>query len=188
MCLIAKVLLTSYLSPFSRSPYNSRCKSLHDPRLLTPTVTPSWLEHYTKFNKKDPTLILDRLHHVRMNGVIQTNPVVEPWIWNECRHAANDGTEESEDSIWDDTYRMVCNWDVPIFSIEETPSKQSVGIMSYSNMVSRNYQKISDLQKLCIVVSMRKPSKISTTATDAHNASSDYTFEPTVSLPHYLLL
>jgi hypothetical protein len=114
-----------------------------------------------------------------MNGVIQMNPVVEPWIWNECRHAANDGTDESEDSIWDNTYRMVCNWDVPIFSIEETPSKQS-GTMSYSNMVSRNYQKISDLQKLCIVVAMRKPSKISS-ATGAHNASFDFTYEPTVS-------
>jgi hypothetical protein len=117
-----------------------------------------------------------------MNGVIQVNPLVEPWTWNECRPAADEGNVEQsdEDYFWNDTYRMVCNWDVPIFSAEETtPSKQS-GVMSYSNMVSRNYQKISDLQKLCIVVAMRKPSKISTD-TGAHNASSDFTYEPTVS-------
>ncbi|KAL7508561.1 hypothetical protein ACHAXN_005625 [Cyclotella atomus] len=185
--LVSKADLGVYLSRVcsfwvqtGSCPYNTRCKSLHDPRLLTPTVTPSWLEHYTKYNKKDPTLILDRLHHVRMNGIIQVNPLVEPWTWNECRPAADEGTVEQsdEDYFWNDTYRMVCNWDVPIFSAEETtPSKQS-GVMSYSNMVSRNYQKISDLQKLCIVVAMRKPSKISTD-TGAHNASSDFTYEPT---------
>ena len=118
-----------------------------------------------------------------MNGVIQVNPLVDPWTWNECRPATDNKDKDGEDTIWSDTYRLVCNTDVPIFSTEETPVKQS-GAMSYSNMVSRNNQKISELQKLCIVAAMRKPSKISTAA-GAHEACFDFTYEPTVS---YLLI
>ena len=161
------------------SPYNSRCKSLHDPRLQTTNATPSWLQLCTKYNKKIPTLILDRFHHVHMNGVVQVNPLVEPWTWNECRPNTADNEDES---VWDDTYRLVCNWDVPIFSSHDIPRKEDKGsVMSYSNMVSRtNYEKISDLQKLCIVAAMKKPSKIDTTGMGAHDASMDFTYEPTV--------
>ena len=170
------------------SPYNTRCKLLHDPRLATPTATPSWLEHYTKFNKKDPTLILDRLHHVRMNGVIQVNPLVEPWIWNECRPAtAKESIKDENEDIWNDTYHFVCNANVPIFSTLEISSKDSSSTTSYSNMVSRNYEKISDLQKLCIVAAMKKPSKISTSMS-CHDASFDFTYEPTVSCHVHILV
>ena len=162
------------------SPYNSRCKLLHDPRLVTPNVTPSWLEHYTKFNKKDPTLILDRLHHVRMNGVIQVNPLVEPWIWNECRPTISKAaTKDENENVWNDTYHLVCNANVPIFSTLEVSSKDSSSL-SYSKMVSRYHDKITDIQKLCIVAAMKKPSKIPTSMS-CHDASFDFTYEPTVS-------
>ncbi|KAL3802210.1 hypothetical protein HJC23_001754 [Cyclotella cryptica] len=168
-------------------PYNTRCKSLHDPRLRTPSTTPSWLEHYTKYNKKDPTLILDRLHHFRMNAISQVNPLVEGWVWNECRGdgkvdaSALDGNKrqdtENDESIWKDTYRLVCNWDVPIFPSQAT-KQGSNALMSYSNVVNRNIvHKLSELQKLCIVLAMRRPSKMA--SGNGHCANLDYIYEPT---------
>lgn len=120
-----------------------------------------------------------------MNGVIQVNPLVEPWIWNECRPNMADNNEDA--NVWDDTYRFVCNWDVPIFSSLDVPRKEENGsVMSYSNMVSRTkYEKISDLQKLCIVAAMKKPSKISSMGMGGHDASIDFTYEPTVGFSFF---
>ena len=118
-----------------------------------------------------------------MNGVIQVNPLVEPWTWNECRpNTAAAAADNDDESVWVDTYRLVCNWEVPIFSSQDVPRKEEKGsVMSYSNMVSRTYhEKVSDLQKLCIVAAMKKPSKIGSTGMGAHDASMDFTYEPTV--------
>jgi hypothetical protein len=109
-----------------------------------------------------------------MNGFIQVNPLVEPWIWNECRLI--NGKMEDYEEIWNDTYRFVCNLDVPIFSTEEITSSKERGALSYSNMVCR---KISDIHKLCIVAAMRRPSKIYREF-GSHDANLDFTYEPTV--------
>ena len=183
------VIITPHASAFFRisflfSPYHTRCKSLHDPRLLTPTVTPSWLEHYTKYNKKDPTLILDRLHHCRMNAISQVNPLVDPWVWGECRPSLLSSSAETdqEDEIWNDTYQLVCNQNVPIFSPQELAvTKVKENAMSYSNVVNRNIIcKVSELQRLCIVAAMRQPSKLPCHV-GSESASLDFTYEPTVS-------
>ena len=96
--------------------------------------------------------------------------------------------DNNEDAnVWDDTYRFVCNWDVPIFSSLDVPRKEENGsVMSYSNMVSRTkYEKISDLQKLCIVAAMKKPSKISSMGMGGHDASIDFMYEPTVGFSFF---
>jgi len=124
-----------------------------------------------------------------MNAISQINPLVEGWVWSECRGdgqcaSAHDGAKrddlESDERVWKDTYRLVCNWDVPIFT-RQTPKQGNNAPMSYSNVVNRNIaHKLSEVQKLCIVLAMRLPSKMASGA--GHRASFDYTYEPTVSL------
>eukprot|EP00970_Alexandrium_tamarense_P000857 scaffold99_cov193-Alexandrium_tamarense.AAC.3 len=172
-------------------PYGARCKSLHPPNIQDnedDLESFSWLDHCTKF-KKEGWIIVDRLFHSRMNGIHQQNPLVDSFAWENCRPSLL--IESSTDVVganteWTDTYKLVCNKDVPIF----TPIVKSTAVvqtsisspMSYLNIANKNIvspvNKMTDVQKLAIVLAMHRPSSV---ASAAHESHLDYTCTLTVS-------
>lgn len=90
------ILPTDYINIIAhidslRSPYDHRCKSLHDPRVVTfPKLGDEAsgnvvvLEHCTKAKRSGET-IPDRLYHRHTNSIRQVNPLVAPYLWESCR-------------------------------------------------------------------------------------------------------
>lgn len=124
-----------------------------------------------------------------MNGIHQQNPLVDSFAWENCRPSLL--IESSTDVVganteWTDTYKLVCNKDVPIF----TPIVKSTAVvqtsisspMSYLNIANKNIvspvNKMTDVQKLAIVLAMHRPSSV---ASVAHESHLDYTCTLTVS-------
>ena len=138
---------------------------------------PFWLGQITKFKRKESNVIPDRLYHRTHNSVHQENPIIEPFVWDRCRptRPLKDGAKESE---WQDTYDLVCNFGVPIFD----PTKSNETRLPEHN-VSLNKKKLTELQKLCIVVSMHRAPIISQNAAMAAMAEGE-NFESHLDFVH----
>mmetsp|Transcript_17112 Transcript_17112/g.35715 ORF Transcript_17112/g.35715 Transcript_17112/m.35715 type:complete len:768 (+) Transcript_17112:318-2621(+) len=144
-------------------PYGTRCKFLHDPNIQgDENRYPPWLEHCTKFKKKEPEIIPDRLYHSKVNAIHQENPLIDPFIWEKCRPNIEYATSSENSKEWLDTYNLVCNAGVPIFS--------------GSNRFKSH--KMSEAQKIAIVLSMHRESRVKI-ADNAHNQYLDFTYVPT---------
>ena len=128
--------------------------AVHDPSISGPLESPSWLPAATA--NTNAQIIIDRLAAHRESAVHQENFLIPQSIWENCRPSnsreygrspVGNGTRSisvAEQKDWFDTYALVCNERVPIFTGE---SKHAVN--SPSN-------KLSHLQKLCIVRLMRR--------------------------------
>jgi hypothetical protein len=103
-------LLTSLFScvwRFICSPYNDRCKNLHDPRLESCPHNNEVLEHKTKATKSG-AIIPDRLYHHQRNSNGQSNPLISSHIWEKCRPNHHLSDDDTKMNIWADTYALVC--------------------------------------------------------------------------------
>ena len=151
---------------------------VHDPSISGPMEYPSWLPAATA--KTNAQIIVDRLGAHRDSVVHQENPLVAQSIWENCRpshHGRGRGVEYygNKNSIleleqeWNDTYSLVCNSNVSIFT----------GGVRPTNIPLR---KVSDLQKLCIVRAMYSSSSVQDAADSSSQLHRDYVFTPTHSL------
>ena len=162
------------------SPYGHRCKNLHDPKISSNQDSNDVvvLEHCVK-NKKYGFTIPDRLYHHQLHSIRQTNPLVAPYIWENCRPArsndessTNDG--ERERSLeWMDTYNLVCNATGPLRAVNmfSPPRKRRTGGGFHCSKISSNNGprlSLDELQKLCIVMHMR----------DIYNIYNDFNYAP----------
>lgn len=88
---------------FINSPYSHRCKNLHDPRVTLGDEDSAVvvLEHCIRAKRHGDT-IPDRLYHRQLNSIRQVNPIVAPYIWENCRPSRS--TDESLE--WMDTYNL----------------------------------------------------------------------------------
>ena len=110
-----------------------------------PIEYPSWLPMAT--SKTNAQIIVDPLAAHRESALHQENPLITQSIWQNCRPSlkntkASDGVARSKNDF-EDTYKLVCNTDVPVFigNNERRPIRKS--------------EKMSELQKLCIVEQFR---------------------------------
>ena len=98
-------------SNITRSPYDHRCKFLHDPRTINShdhnVVVP---DHCTKA-KRNSNDIPDRLYHHRLTSIRQVNPLVAPHIWESCRpfRLTDAALARGPSMEFTDTYNLVCN-------------------------------------------------------------------------------
>lgn len=188
------------------SPYGHRCKNLHDPRVKSSQDESSVviLEHCTKAKKNGGT-IPDRLYHHHVASIRQTNPLISPCIWENCRPSSGSSSASSSTSKdWIDTYDLICNAAGPgatsVFptatkpvQVLSPPRKRRTGSGSepppqarYSDIVNKNKCSstvnpqakdvlLGEAQKLCIVLQMR--------TNDSHL---DFTYAP-VHCEYYLV-
>ena len=163
------------------SPYDHRCKSLHDPRVTTyPQLGEDKgsnvvvLEHCTKAKRSGDT-IPDRLYHRYINSIRQVNPLIVPYLW-ETRASSKDNTSFE----FQDTYNLVCNagpgvnvypgqqghGSVPSSSLSSSLQQHRKrrtgggggGGNSYSDIVNKNIPQVTlgELEKICIVLQMHE--------------------------------
>eukprot|EP00557_Chaetoceros_sp_GSL56_P000124 CAMPEP_0176500072 /NCGR_PEP_ID=MMETSP0200_2-20121128/13310_1 /TAXON_ID=947934 /ORGANISM="Chaetoceros sp., Strain GSL56" /LENGTH=1051 /DNA_ID=CAMNT_0017898623 /DNA_START=829 /DNA_END=3984 /DNA_ORIENTATION=+ len=136
-------------------PFGLRCSNIHDPR--TAGSQPSWLPHCDiPVSNLSTELVVDKSHHRNMNIISQKNPIVQNLLWNERPslkknngNEANHGVANKDDAEWRDTYSLICNL------ANLNPNKEPK-----MNIVAKT--KISELQRLCIVVDMSYDSVQST--------------------------
>lgn len=128
-------------------------------------------------------IIVDRLAGHRDSTVHQENPLIDQSIWENCRPSQRGvvkdtvrggggsssgggvGSTRNLELVWNDTYALVCNDGMNIISGE---AKKVVNVPS---------QKLTDLQKLCIVRLMHNGQE-----QFKENHHRDYIFAPTHSL------
>jgi len=162
-------------------PFGRRCSSIHDPSVSGTAEHPSWLPAATA--KTNAQIIVDRLAAHRENAVHQENPLIAQSIWENCRPSqlgsqkecrSHEGKPLLEEQEWNDTYAMVCNSGVSVFA----------GGLRPTNTPS---EKLSDLQKLCVVRLMRSGDGLSgePASSQLHR---DYVFAPTHSLHNELCM
>ena len=136
--------------------------SVHDPFVSGPLDCPALLQSATSHTNIHS--FIDRLAPHRDNSVHQENPLIPQSIWENCRPLRRQGFPQERE--WRDTVDLVCNSAVSVFRPGRVPGPSS---------------KLSSLQKLCIIRSMRggggpfHPHAVS----QAHR---DYVFSPTCSL------
>ena len=101
-------------------------------------------------SKTNAQIIVDPLAAHRESATHQENPLITPSVWQHCRPSlkqakvSNDGSETE----FEDTYKLVCNTNVPIF-LGNNERRHCQNDQSLS-------EKLSELQKLCIVEHFRK--------------------------------
>lgn len=99
----------------------------------------------------------------------QVNPIIDPFVWESCRPIRSSSTNTNNGAIskaWADTYDLICNSSVPIFPNNRTNSFVS--------------NKLSEVQKLCIVLSMHRESNVrSNDKAHYHEIHQDFTYAPT---------
>eukprot|EP00984_Skeletonema_dohrnii_P009133 scaffold3456_cov78-Skeletonema_dohrnii-CCMP3373.AAC.13 len=167
-------------------PYGRRCPAIHDPSITGPLENPSWLPAASA--KTNAQIIVDRFAAHRDSVVHQENPLIAQGIWENCRPSATSQHDGDESEVsWLDTYALVCNIGVPTFGswplINTGSNENAISSTSSSN-------KLSDLQKLCIVRQMRgQDSSFSCSSSVAcegsqqlHLLHRDYIYAPTHSL------
>ena len=172
-------------------PYGRRCPAIHDPSISGPLENPSWLPAASA--KTNAQIIVDRFAAHRDSTVHQENPLIAQGIWENCRPSLDGrkstssqrGGRDESDMGWLDTYALICNIDVPTFGsfpLSNTPSNKDStrGLQRLSN-------KLSELQKLCIVSQMRgQDSSFSGSSSigtqQLHLLHRDFIFAPTHSL------
>lgn len=145
-------------------PFGRRCSAIHDPR-IEDTAHPSWLPVAT--SQTNAKVIIDRFATHYQNVVHQEHPLIGQGIWENCRPSQSN-TDDME-QVWVDTYCLVTNTDTYAFAEE----------------VSSSPEKLSHLQKLCIVRLLREfdglgyPNFCEESTSQLHR---DYTFTATHSL------
>ena len=145
-------------------PYGRRCPAIHDPSITGPLENPSWLPAASA--KTNAKIIVDKFAAHRDSAVHQENFMIVQGIWENCRPSlrlhGNESTsqsaggDESDETSWLDTYALICNMDVPAFGswpLTNTTALKGRNDAASSTKPSSN--KLSDLQKLCIVSLMR---------------------------------
>ncbi|KAL7520235.1 hypothetical protein ACHAWX_004968 [Stephanocyclus meneghinianus] len=119
-------------------PFGRRCTCIHDPRVQGPVEYPSWLPMAT--SKTNAQIIVDPLAAHFESATHQENPLVPQSIWQHCRPSLR-RTNYPEAFEFEDTYAIVCNSsNIPVFvgDSERRPGQNL-------------HEKLSELQKLCIV-------------------------------------
>lgn len=134
---------------------------------------PAWLPIATA--KTNAMIIVDRLAGHRDSTVHQENPLIDQSIWENCRPSqrgvvkntvrVDGGIGSTHLELWNDTYALVCNDGTSVVSGE---AKKIVNVPT---------QKLTDLQKLCIVRLMHIGQEQFN-----ENHHRDYVFAPTHSL------
>jgi len=169
---------TSTFSPFSYQKnsltYSGLLTSVHDPSIAGPLEHPSWLPAASA--KTNAQIIVDRFAAHRESTVHQENPLIAQNIWENCRPSLRGSYSvpmamemDSMAQQWSDTYALVCNTGVSIFSGGRPPS----------HVASK---KLSELQKLCIVRLMRSTDGPFQQGSNSSQLHRDYIFSPTHSL------
>ena len=120
---------------------------------------PSWLP--TATSKTNARVIIDTLTIHNDNIVHQENPLVQQSIWEHCRPSqkgiiTSPSGHVDIEKAWLDTYRLCSNSGTTAFNVKKMMS-----------------EKVSELQKLCIVRKLRGGDSM---------LSRDYLFSPTHSL------
>ena len=170
-------------------PYGRRCAAIHDPSISGPLENPSWLPAASA--KTNAQIIVDRFAAHRDSTVHQENPLIAQGIWENCRPSLceskstsqHGGRDESEMS-WLDTYALICNIGVPTFG---SPPNNVLSNKNATRGSQSSSNKLSELQKLCIVSQMRgKVSTFSGSSTvglqQLHLLHRDFIYAPTHSL------
>ncbi|KAL7542681.1 hypothetical protein ACHAXR_011986 [Thalassiosira sp. AJA248-18] len=151
-------------------PFGRRCAAIHDPSVGGLLQNPAWLP--AAVSNTNAHVVVDRFAAHRENTVHQENPLISQNIWENCRPSHRGRTDKRAGSSkfdieqeWCDTYALVCNSGVPI----------------YGEVNSAPLRKLSDLQKLCIVLLMhtRDGLFMKESSSQLHR---DYVFAPTHSL------
>lgn len=158
-------------------PYGRRCAAIHDLSTAACSEYHAWLP--AAVSNTNTRIIVDRLAAHRENAIHQENPLIVQTIWENCcpsRHGLqiNNGgggtVDNASKSIleWSDTYALVCNIGIPVFTGGIVPAPGP-------------FEKLSALQKLCIVRCMRTKDGLSDQefGSQLHR---DYVFTPTHSL------
>jgi hypothetical protein len=128
---------------------------------------PAWLPSATSHTNVHN--FIDRLGPYRENNVHQENPLVAQSIWEHCRPLSFG--HHPEEQAWRNTVGLVCNSGVGVFRAGPAP-----------------LDRLSSLQKLCIVRLMRGgegPCALESASSQAHR---DYIFAPTHSLQSELCM
>lgn len=134
---------------------------VHDPMVAGLESNPSWLPAAT--SKTNARVIIDRFTLHNDNIVHQENPLIQQSIWEHCRPSQKGiitsftSGQVDVEQVWLDTYRICSNSGTSAFNVKKMMS-----------------EKISELQKLCIVRKLRSG--------DSGMLSRDYLFSPTHSL------
>jgi hypothetical protein len=135
--------------------------TVHDPNISGPVDCPSWLPAAT--GNTNAQILIDRLAAQRVSIIFQKNFLIPQSIWENCR---NEGSANSE---WMDTYYLVCNYGIHSFLGRHVPSVRPI-------------EKISHLQKLCMVHRIRSSEQVSS------QLYRDYVFAPTHSIQSELCM
>ena len=135
--------------------------TVHDPNISGPVDCPSWLPAAT--GNTNAQILIDRLAAQRVSIIFQKNFLIPQSIWENCR---NEGSANSE---WMDTYYLVCNYGIHSFLGRHVPSVRPI-------------EKISHLQKLCMVHRIRSNEQVSS------QLYRDYVFAPTHSIQSELCM
>jgi len=160
-------------------PYGRRCAAIHDPSISASEEYPSWLPAAT--SKTNAQIIVDRFSHFRESAVHQESPLIAQNIWENCRPSQHVCYQKLDDASgssgsksilhmeqeWSDTYALVCNSGVPVFTGGRRPPNESP-------------TKLSHLQKLCIVRLMHSSDGFQQEASSQLHR--DFVFSPTHSI------
>lgn len=120
------------------------------------------IDHLTKVNRN--SIRPDRLFHHRMISTKQVNPIVSPFIWDNCRpldrrpNANDPGGAEDIAVVWKDSYDLVCNHSresppIVVNQLEEAWWNCSATATTFASAVTGG--KLSELQVLSMAMLIR---------------------------------